>query len=94
MKKDFAARLKQARIAAGYQYAYELADAIDEKIPTYRSWERGQYLPDIPKMARLCRVLRLPPNELVPLALENEKAASKAKGASGRKPRQSKMAAR
>jgi transcriptional regulator with XRE-family HTH domain len=69
VKRDFAKRLKEARIAAGYKYANQFAQAMGEEEHTYRGWERGQYLPDIPKMARLCQLLDLEPNELVPLAV-------------------------
>lgn len=69
VKRDFAKRLKEARKAAGYQHANQFAAAMGEEAHTYRGWERGQYLPDIPKMARLCQLLNLEPNELVPLAV-------------------------
>jgi transcriptional regulator with XRE-family HTH domain len=73
VKRDFAKRLKEARKAAGYQHANAFARAMGEEEHTYRSWERGQYLPDIPKMARLCQLLDLEPNELVPLAVAKAK---------------------
>lgn len=70
VKRDFAKRLKEARLAAGYKFANQFAQAMGEEEHTYRGWERGQYLPDIPKMARLCQLLDLEPNELVPLATQ------------------------
>ena len=70
VKRDFAKRLKQARLEAGFKHAAQFAEAMGEPVHTYRSWERGQYLPDIPKMARLCQLLALEPNELVPLAVQ------------------------
>lgn len=70
VKRDFAKRLKEARLAAGYKHAAQFAQAMGEEEHTYRGWERGQYLPDIPKMARLCQLLALEPNELVPLAVQ------------------------
>jgi transcriptional regulator with XRE-family HTH domain len=69
VKRDFAKRLKQARLEAGFRHANQLAQAMGVEEHTYRGWERGQYLPDIPKMARLCQILNLEPNELVPLAV-------------------------
>jgi transcriptional regulator with XRE-family HTH domain len=73
VKRDFGKRLKQAREAAGYRHANQFARAMGEEEHTYRAWERGQYLPDIPKMARICQLLDLEPNELVPLALAKKK---------------------
>lgn len=67
MKRNFAKRLKEARLEAGYR-ATQFAQAMGEEEHTYRAWERGQYLPKHGRMARLCRLLGLEPNELVPLA--------------------------
>lgn len=76
VKRDFAKRLKQARLEAGYEHANQFAQAMGEEEHTYRAWERGQYLPDIPKMARLCQLLNLEPNELVPLAVAKKNQAN------------------
>jgi transcriptional regulator with XRE-family HTH domain len=70
VKKAFAKRLKAARKNAGYRFANEFAEALKETEHTYRSWERGEYLPDLPKMTRICRLLNVEPNELLPLALK------------------------
>lgn len=83
VKRDFAKRLKQARLEAGYKFANQFAQAMGEEEHTYRAWERGQYLPDIPKMARLCQLLSLEPNELVPLAVA-KKNGSRPNSNSGR----------
>lgn len=83
VKRDFAKRLKEARLEAGYKHATQFAQAMGEEEHTYRAWERGQYLPDIPKMARLCQLLGLEPNELVPLAVQKKGTTAKASG-SGR----------
>lgn len=83
VKRDFARRLKEARLAAGYKFANQFAQAMGEEEHTYRAWERGQYLPDIPKMARLCQLLALEPNELVPLAVAKRAPRNK-DGGNGR----------
>lgn len=76
VKRDFAKKLKEAREAKGFTSAAKFARFMGEEIATYTSWERGQYLPDIPKMARLCQLLDLEPNELVPLAVAKKNANS------------------
>lgn len=69
VKKALAKRLKTARIAAGYRFANEFARILRVEEHTYRSWERGQHLPDIPTMTRICRLLKVAPNDLMPLAV-------------------------
>lgn len=47
IRKQFAARLQQARIAAGYKTKAEFARAIGIEAETYRGWERGRTEPGI-----------------------------------------------
>lgn len=64
----FAERLKEARIRAGYAHAKDFADALGVEAPTYRYWERGQAQPDITTLSRICLILNVEPNDLLPLA--------------------------
>ena len=64
----FHERLKRARLAAGYQTGKDLADALNVEPPTYRQWERGDASPDLVMLTRICKILDVEPNELLPLA--------------------------
>ena len=67
VKKAFAERLRSAREAAGYKTMADFADAMGVEPPTYRYWERGQSLPDLPQLTRICQLLDVEPNDLLPL---------------------------
>lgn len=70
VKKALARRLKRARQDAGYRFAGEFAHVLKVEEHTYRAWERGTHLPDIPTMTRICKLLNVEPNELMPLAIK------------------------
>lgn len=76
VKKAFSRRLKAARKERGYKHANAFARALGVEVPTYRAWERGQYLPDIPTLTRICQLLDLEPNDLLPLALKSKSRQS------------------
>ena len=63
----FAERLRTARIEAGYAHAKDFAEALGVEPPTYRYWERGQAAPDLTTLTRICRLLKVEPNDLLPL---------------------------
>ena len=69
MKKALAKRLKQARIDAGFRHANQFARALSVEEHTYRTWERGEYMPDLYTLTRICSLLKVEPNDLLPLAL-------------------------
>lgn len=75
VKKAFAQRLKKARQEAGFRYGSEFAHALRVEGHTYRTWERGTHLPDIPTMTRICRLLNVEPNDLMPPALRKKTSA-------------------
>lgn len=77
VKKALAKRLKQARKAAGFRFAVDFSTALHVEEHTYRSWERGEHLPDIPTLSRICKLLDVEPNHLMPLALKRKNASSK-----------------
>lgn len=66
--QTFSDRLKRARVAAGFETAKDCADALGVEAPTYRQWERGQASPDLEMLTRICKLLNVEPNELLPLA--------------------------
>lgn len=69
VKKAFGRRLKKARADAGFKHAADFARVLHEEEHTYRSWERGEHLPDLIGMTRLCKLLRVRPDELLPHAV-------------------------
>lgn len=82
--KAFHERLKTARLKAGYEHAKDLADALNVEAPTYRQWERGQASPDLTTLTRICKVLDVEPNELLPLA--KRKKGPRSNGGSSQTP--------
>lgn len=69
VKKAFAKRLKQARKDAGFKAASHFASALRVEDHTYRTWERGTHCPDLTTMTRICQLLNVEPNELLPFAV-------------------------
>ena len=63
----FAERLKSARVDAGYAHAKDFADALGVEAPTYRYWERGQAHPDLTTLTRICLLLGVDANYLLPI---------------------------
>lgn len=77
--KGFAKELRRARKAAGFGSAETFAHEMGVEPHTYRKWERGQSSPNLSMLARLCRKLKIEPNELLPMALQKG-AANDAEG--------------
>ena len=65
---EFAKRLKTARAKAGYRHAKDFAEALGTEPHTYRYWERGQSAPDLTTLTRICLLLNVDANYLLPLA--------------------------
>jgi len=75
--KSFGSALRAAREAAGFKHAKAFAEALSVPDHRYRAWERGEYTPDLMTLTRMCRLLDVEPNTLLPLALKrNTKASS------------------
>lgn len=74
VRRLFAERLRRARKDAGYRHAVEFAHALSVEVHTYRAWERGTHLPDLPTTTRICKLLDVEPNDLLPLALKQKGA--------------------
>lgn len=85
VKKALAKRLKQARAGAGFRYANEFSKVLQIEEHTYRSWERGEHMPDVYTLTRICKLLNVEPNDLLPLAIkkraEGPKSASQTRAA-------------
>jgi transcriptional regulator with XRE-family HTH domain len=69
----FARRLKKAREDAGFDTAKRFAEALGVEQNRYRHWERGTAQPDIAMLTRICRLLDVEPNDLLPLALKRSR---------------------
>ena len=81
--RTFATRLKEAREAAGYASAKEFADALGVEPPAYRYWERGGASPNLTALTRICQLLNVEPNDLLPLG-RRKRASPPSKEASGK----------
>ena len=68
LMSDFAVRLRKFRIRAGYPSAEQFALAIGLKPHTYRMYERGNTIPNLDNLTRICKTLRVTPNDLIPEA--------------------------
>lgn len=73
VRNAFAKSLKKAREAAGYATAAQFANALGMTPAAYRYWERGGANPNLTQLTRICQLLDVEPNELLPLALRNHK---------------------
>ena len=68
--RTFAKRLKEARELAGYKSAASFAAALALEPHTYRKYERGDAEPNLETLTRMCHLLRVTPNHLLPLAAQ------------------------
>lgn len=66
--KTFGTRLKQARELAGYRSAQQFAGVLGLEPHTYRKYERGAAEPNYDTLTRICELLEVTPNHLLPLA--------------------------
>lgn len=71
--REFGERLRAAREKAGYPDAKSFAEALGVEPPAYRYWERGGAQPDLVMVARICRLLNVDANYLLPSATRNPK---------------------
>ena len=74
--KTFANRLKKAREKAGYKSAQGFANAIGVTPHAYRKYERGASEPNFDTLTRICEILQLTPNQLLPQAAKGAKRTS------------------
>ena len=72
----FGKRLKEARLAANYKSAQQFAYALGIEPATYRFYERGQSQPNFEVLTRICELLSISPNDLLPEADHKRPAPS------------------
>lgn len=77
--KTFATRLKKAR-EAKYESAAKFAHAIGKNEHAYRHYERGEAEPDFETLERICNLLEITPNDLMPGAVPRRAANAGAGG--------------
>jgi len=70
--KTFAQRLRKARLAAGYKSAAKMAGVLGLEEATYRKYERGDSEPSYDTLVRVCEVLKITPNYLLPMACDQD----------------------
>jgi len=75
--RTFSQRLKAAREAAGFEEAEDFANALGIRGARYRHWEGGRAKPDITMLTRICQLLDVEPNFLLPLAVKRKKNSKK-----------------
>jgi len=80
VKKAFSKRLREARSAAGYEHANQFARVLGVEVPRYRTWERGEHLPDISTFTRICQLLNREPNDMLPHALKKKRPPTSESG--------------
>lgn len=66
--RTFAQRLKKARKAAGYASAQSFAGVLGLEPHAYRKYERGQSEPTLETLVRVCELLDIDANYLLPAA--------------------------
>jgi len=71
--KTFAERLRTAREDAGYKSAAALAGVLGMEEATYRKYERGHSEPNYETLVRICELLDITPNHLLPMAHSKSK---------------------
>jgi transcriptional regulator with XRE-family HTH domain len=70
--KAFCDRLRAAREAAGYAEAEDFANALGVTGARYRQWERGNARPNFTLLTRICQLLDVDPNYLLPFAVRKK----------------------
>lgn len=73
--RTFGQRLKEARESAGYKSAQQFAGVLDLEPHTYRKYERGEAEPNFDVLTRMCELLGITPNHLLPIAAAAIKSA-------------------
>jgi transcriptional regulator with XRE-family HTH domain len=69
--RSFGRRLRQARERAGYKSAQSFAEAMGFDPHAYRKYERGQAEPNFEKLLRICEILKITTDELLPVSVNS-----------------------
>lgn len=64
----FGKRLRLARERAGYTSAQRFAEVLGLEPHTYRHYERGESEPNFETFTRMCELLDVTPNDLLPFS--------------------------
>lgn len=82
--KTFGDRLREAREKSGeFRSAAHFANVLGIEPHAYRKYERGQSEPNFDTLTRICELLDLTPNQLLPHAANKRRKG----GGSGNDPR-------
>jgi transcriptional regulator with XRE-family HTH domain len=74
--KTFGSRLKAAREQAGFKSAQQFAGVLGLEPHAYRKYERGQSEPNFDVLTRICELLQVTPNHLLPVAARADRDGS------------------
>lgn len=77
--KTFGARLRKAR-ETKYESAAKFAHALGKEEHTYRHYERGESEPDFETLERICNLLEITPNDLMPGAVSRRATSASGNG--------------
>lgn len=75
--KTFGTRLRKAREAKGYKSAAAFAGVLNLEPHTYRKYERGAAECNYDTLTRMCELLDITPNDLLPLAAKRAQAGNR-----------------
>ena len=65
VRAAFATRLKEERVRSGFLKPSDLAEALEMDEVRYTRWERGEVDPGLGNLVRICKVLKITPNDLL-----------------------------
>ena len=65
--KTFGRRLRKARVGGGYRSAQSFSAVLGIEPHTYRKYERGQSEPNFEIFVRICELLQVDANTLLPI---------------------------
>lgn len=77
VERIFAERLAKARFEAGFVDAEDFAVALGVSGHRYRHWEAARAQPSLEVLTRICQLLKVEPNDLLPLAVIGKKKKQK-----------------
>ena len=81
--KTFGQRLKLAREQAGHESAQGFAGVLGLEPHTYRKYERGQSEPTLETLVRICELLNVDANYLLPATSRKQPRKSGGESGSG-----------
>lgn len=73
--RTFGKRLKTAREKAGYKSAQSFANVLGLEPPAYRKYERGASEPNFETLVRICELLSVNTDFLLPIKSETVRPA-------------------